>query len=86
MPCTCNVDLTMECRARLLKVLDLIASPEFIVKILESVISMFIYRFLRDDTHLSLIPRLFVFWLIYPVYLYIGKWIRRQYLTDKKIQ
>lgn len=81
----CNIDLPKEGRARLLKVLDMIASPELIVDIIRSVISMFTYKFLRDNDHLSLGARIFVFVLICLVHIHAGKWIRRRYLTDKKV-
>jgi hypothetical protein len=74
-------DLAMEGRVRLLKVLNMATSPEFIVDILRSVSTAFIYKFLRDDAHLSLGLRLLVFWFICLVYYHANKWIRRRYLT-----
>lgn len=82
---SCYTDLATEGRVRLLKVLDMATSPEFIVDILRSVITAFIYKFLRDDAHLSLGPRLFVFWFICLLYHHTSKWIRRRYLTGKKV-
>jgi hypothetical protein len=75
----------MEGRVRLLKVLDMITNPEFIVDILKSLITAFIYKFLRDDAHLSLGPRIFVFALICLVWVHTGEWIRRRNLTGKKV-
>lgn len=80
-----NMDLAMEGRARLLKVLDIITSPEFIVDILKSLMTAFTYEFLRDGAHFSLVPRIFAFALICLVYIHTGKWIRRQYLIATNV-